>query len=217
MFLLPILHSWWGQMSQFCFELNQCVNRWYLQWHSWNSLHFLPRLKRLFYSATMINMRTYSERPHTSNGLLLLPPHTSQNMVSQSEADMLLPNLQIVMFWTKIAQKRQKNLKIQILVLPDVDFTKIAKSSLFYCWFWFWHFLAKPHLVARQNRTIWRFGKNMSDWTTIFCPIFLLLSSLCYTAHQIHMTRSSVKRSAVQLFEFTAKVKPKLVMMKWMH
>ena len=35
--------------------------------------------------------------------------------------------------WPKIAQKSQKNRKWPILVLPEVDFTKIAKSSLFYC------------------------------------------------------------------------------------
>ena len=35
-------------------------------------------------------------------------------------------------FWPKIAQK----LKFRISALPDVDFTKIAKYSLFYFWFW---------------------------------------------------------------------------------
>ena len=44
-------------------------------------------------------------------------------------------------------------------------FTKITKSSLFGLFFGvFEQFLAKPHMVARQNRTIWTFGKNMSDW-----------------------------------------------------
>ena len=43
-------------------------------------------------------------------------------------------------FWPIIAQKRQKKQKWPILVLPDVDSTKIAKSSLFD--YYFWHFWA---------------------------------------------------------------------------
>ena len=61
--------------------------------------------------------------------------------------------------WPKIAQKRQK---------PEVvDFG--ATRSGFHKYHQiltifgvFEQFFAKPHLVARQNRTIWRFGKNMS-------------------------------------------------------
>ena len=40
----------------------------------------------------------------------------------------------------KNCSKRPKNWKLWILALPDVDFTKIAKSSLFDCYFW--HFQA---------------------------------------------------------------------------
>ena len=63
-------------------------------------------------------------------------------------------------FWPKIAQKRQN----------VVDFTKIPKTTLFYCNFWrFWAIFGKTtSLVARQNRTIWTFGKkllkNAKNW-----------------------------------------------------
>ena len=44
-------------------------------------------------------------------------------------------NSKMVKNWSKTPKKR----KLWILVLPEVDFTKITKSWLFYCYFWrFW-------------------------------------------------------------------------------
>ena len=64
-------------------------------------------------------------------------------------------------FWPKTAQKR----KLRIVVLPDVDFMISQKSpNLDHLTSVFEQFLAKPHLVARQNVTFWTFGKSMSGY-----------------------------------------------------
>ena len=98
------------------------------------------------------------------------------------ESDMFLPKVQIVLFWRatrcglakncsktqkitvkywsfgdfwpKNAQKRQKT------EVADFGATKLHYFTVIFCLFE--QFSAKPHLVARQNRTIWTFGKNMS-------------------------------------------------------
>ena len=53
---------------------------------------------------------------------------------------------------------------MRILALPDVDFYKKLPTLHYLTVIFgvFEQFLAKPHLVGRQNRTFWTFGKNMS-------------------------------------------------------
>ena len=84
-------------------------------------------------------------------------------------SDMFLPNLQNVTFWRAtrcgLAKNCSKTLKngsygFRRQALPDVDFTKMAKSSLFYCWFWrFWAFFGQTTSGSspKQNNTdLWQ-------------------------------------------------------------
>ena len=65
--------------------------------------------------------------------------------------------------WPKITQKCQKPEAVDFgntrcgfsQKSPNLDYFGVIFGV-------FEQFLAKPHLVARQNKTIWTFGKNMS-------------------------------------------------------
>ena len=62
-------------------------------------------------------------------------------------------------FLPQIAQKCQK------LEVVDFSTTRCGFSQILTNLLWFLsNFLAKPHLVACQNRTFWAFGKNMSEY-----------------------------------------------------
>ena len=109
-------------------------------------------------------------------------------------------------FWPQIAQN------CQIPEVVDFSTTKCGFSQKWPNLDYFTgdfgvleQFLAKPHLVARQNRTIWRFGKNMSD-LAYYWPILHLIHYLPTGNPTYHTGTSSstlcISLSRLKLTEF---------------
>ena len=78
-------------------------------------------------------------------------------------------------FWPKIGQKRQKNRSCGFWCYqkwisqksPNLDYFTVIFGV-------FEQFLAKPHLVARQNRTISTFGWCMSEPDQLYFSRFVI-------------------------------------------
>ena len=66
--------------------------------------------------------------------------------------------------------KTPKNQKLWILVLPEVDFTKITKSWLFYCYFWrFWEIFGQATSGSSPKCDI------LEVWQKHVCLVHILI------------------------------------------
>ena len=97
------------------------------------------------------------------------PKHQSNSQVLVFFVKSTSGSTKICNFWyfgvseQFLAKIFSKNRKLQTSVLPEspkLHYLTVIFGN-------FEQFLAKPHLVACQNRTIWTFGKNMSGSTIL--------------------------------------------------